>query len=60
VFSLAGLLVTVTLVFGSALSMVSILGTALSAGALWLVASRLMRSFGGAGLDALVGMSRAR
>ena len=45
---------------GSALSMVSILGSGLSAGALWPVASRLMRSFGGAGLDAMVGVSRAR
>jgi iron(III) transport system permease protein len=45
---------------GSALSLVAILGTALSAGALWLVAARVMRSFGGAGLDAMVGMSRAR
>jgi iron(III) transport system permease protein len=45
---------------GSALSLVAILGTALSAGAIWLVAGRLMRSFGGAGLDAMVGMSRAR
>jgi len=45
---------------GSALSLVAILGTALSAGALWLVAARALRSFGRTGLDAMVGMSRAR
>ena len=45
---------------GSALSLIAILGTGLSAGALWLGAARLMRSFGRAGLDAMVGMSRAR
>jgi iron(III) transport system permease protein len=45
---------------GSALSLVAVLATGLSAGALWLVAARLMRSFGGMGLHAMVGMPRAR
>lgn len=45
---------------GSALSLVAILGTALSAGALWLVTARALRYFGRTGLDAMVGMSRAR
>ncbi len=45
---------------GSALSLVAILGTGLSAGALWLVAARLMASSGRSGLDAMVGMSRTR
>jgi iron(III) transport system permease protein len=45
---------------GSALSLVAILATAFSAGVLWLAAARLMRSSGRAGLDAMVGVSRAR
>jgi iron(III) transport system permease protein len=45
---------------GSALSLVAILGTALSAGALGLVAARLMRSLGRPGLNAMVGMSQTR
>ncbi len=45
---------------GSALSLVAILGTAVSAGGLWLLAARALRGFGRTGLDAMVGMSRAR
>jgi len=45
---------------GSALSLVAIFFTALSAGGLWLLSAWALRSFGRTGLDAMVGMSRAR
>jgi iron(III) transport system permease protein len=45
---------------GSALSLVSILGTGVVGGGLWLLARQAMRAFGRAGLDTVVGMPTRR